>query len=35
MIVETKTWLEGVFASCLSDGYFGPVNYRGDGKREL
>ena len=26
MIAETKTWIEGVFASCQPDGYFGPVN---------
>ena len=34
MIAETKTWIEGVFASCQPDGYFGPVNER-NGKREL
>lgn len=34
MIAETKTWLEGVFASRQPDGYFGPVNER-NGRREL
>ena len=34
MIAETKTWIEGVFASRQPDGYFGPVNER-NGKREL
>ena len=34
MIEETKYWIEGVFASCQPDGYFGPVNER-NGKREL
>ena len=34
MIAETKTWIEGVFASCQPDGYFGPINER-NGKREL
>lgn len=34
MIAETKGWLEGAFASCQPDGYFGPVNER-NGKREL
>ena len=35
MIAETKTWIEGVFASCQPQhGYFGPVNER-NGKREL
>ena len=34
MIEETKYWIEGVFASRQSDGYFGPVNER-NGKREL
>ena len=34
MIAETKTWIEGVFASQQPDGYFGPVNMS-DGKREL
>ena len=34
MIEETKYWIEGVFASCQPNGYFGPVNER-NGKREL
>lgn len=34
MIAETKTWIEGAFASRQKDGYFGPINDRG-GKREL
>ncbi|KAA4022106.1 hypothetical protein F3F38_11185, partial [Bacteroides ovatus] len=34
MIEETKYWIEGVFASCQPDGYFGPVNER-NGKHEL
>ncbi len=34
MIAETKTWIEAVFKSQQSDGYFGPINER-DGKREL
>lgn len=34
MIAETKTWIEGAFASVKPDGSFGPVNMRGD-KREL
>lgn len=34
MIAETKTWIEGAFASRQPDGYFGPINER-NGKREL
>ncbi len=34
MIAETKTWIEAVFKSQREDGFFGPVNMRGD-KPEL
>lgn len=34
MIAETKTWIEGAFASRQKDGYFGPMNEH-NGKREL
>lgn len=34
MLAETQTWIEAVFKSQQSDGYFGPINDRG-GKREL
>lgn len=34
MIDEAKIWIEGVFASQQSDGYFGPINER-NGKREI
>ena len=34
MIAETESWIEGVFASRQSDGFFGPVNGK-DGRREL
>jgi len=34
MLAETKTWIEAVFNSQQSDGYFGPINDR-NGKREL
>ena len=34
MIAEAKIWIEGAFASCQPDGYFGPINER-NGKREL
>jgi DUF1680 family protein len=34
MLDETKYWIEAVFASRKTDGYFGPVNER-KGKREL
>lgn len=34
MIAETKTWIEGAFASRQKDGYFGPMNEH-NGRREL
>ena len=34
MIAETKTWIEGAFASRQKDGYFGPM-IEHNGKREL
>lgn len=34
MLEETKTWIESVFKSQQSNGYFGPVNER-NGKKEL
>lgn len=34
MLEETKTWIEAVFKSQQSNGYFGPVNER-NGKKEL
>lgn len=32
---ETQTWIDGIFAGVKPDGYFGPVNENGDGRREL
>jgi len=35
MLSETMTWIEAMIASSKEDGYFGPVNERAGGRREL
>ncbi len=35
MLAETKVWIEAMLASGKEDGYFGPLNERADGRREV